>query len=143
LVNQFLWSDAWLLAAIFSARRGEDAATLMKVIAWGDILQHAIFEPEEIESGLQRLTAAGLITNNNWQFVPAGEAEDWYNEFLASRPKGPALMKWLASNLDADVHRDDRDPRNNLSYPELTAAVYETAIRDYEAWFAEQLEKLR
>jgi hypothetical protein len=48
---RFTWSDAWLLAAIVCASR-EDGSSLKGIIAHGDLLNHAIFTPQEIRQGL-------------------------------------------------------------------------------------------
>lgn len=58
--REYNWSDAWLLLAIIYAERyGE--ATPLRVIAAGDFIEHAIFNPDELESGLARLTSGGYI----------------------------------------------------------------------------------
>jgi hypothetical protein len=60
----FTWADAWLLQAIAMAGRDGPAA-LADVIGAGDALNHAIFTFEELDGGLARLRAAGLIATDD------------------------------------------------------------------------------
>ncbi|HKO41952.1 MAG TPA: hypothetical protein VJU84_01575 [Pyrinomonadaceae bacterium] len=48
--HRYNWSDAWLLLAIIYAGRDGDA-TLLRILAAGDFIEHAIFTPDELESG--------------------------------------------------------------------------------------------
>ena len=72
------WSDAWLLLAIVYACRGGDA-NLSRVIAAGDALNHAIFTPAEVESGLARLVAGGYIEVEGDQYYPCAKAVNYRN----------------------------------------------------------------
>lgn len=58
---KLVWSDAWLLYAILGAS-AEAPAPLEDVVAAGDAMNHAIFTFDELNGGLTRLTAVGLVT---------------------------------------------------------------------------------
>ena len=63
----FAWTDAWLLHAILiSVRDGE--APLDVVISAADGIQHAMLTFDEIDGGVARLSAAGLIEIRNKRF---------------------------------------------------------------------------
>ena len=64
------WSDAWLLLAIVRASANGKAG-MQEIIEAGDGINHAIFTDEELEGGLARLTAAGLIKEKNGVFFPS------------------------------------------------------------------------
>jgi hypothetical protein len=100
---RFLWSDAWLLAAIFYAHRAEGAATLDEIIAYGDAINHAIFNPEELDSGFARLVGAGLVSEIGGAFVPTGQATQWYEEFQRASITNIGSMEWVSERLDADT----------------------------------------
>ncbi len=59
--QRFLWSDAWLLTAIYGAALGGDP-TLAQVIGTGDFINHAIFTPAELNGGLGRLERVGFVS---------------------------------------------------------------------------------
>jgi hypothetical protein len=57
----YLWSDAWLLTAIYGASLGGEP-TLARVIGTGDYINHAIFTLSELNGGLSRLERGGFIS---------------------------------------------------------------------------------
>ena len=139
--SRFLWSDAWLLTAIFWAKRAEGQVSLMKTIAYGDAINHAVFLPEELEGGLARLTEARLIQEVNGHFIPVGDAEAWYAEFVALHENNWDSMQWMKAKLRSDPYHGGRDPRNNRRYPGFTKARYDEALQSYKEWYAEQLAR--
>ena len=67
LATDFVWSDTWvLLAIIYNQKRG--SATLQDIIAAADGINHAIPTLEELESALNRLLAAGCITEQDGKY---------------------------------------------------------------------------
>lgn len=70
------WSDAWLLLAIIYASRHEPA-TLAKVIAAGDAINHAIFTPAELDQGLARLSRGGYVDEFDGTLVPLTKAFEY------------------------------------------------------------------
>ena len=107
----------------------------MKIIAYGDLTNIAIFNPEELESGLARLTEAGLVKENAGRFRPAGEATAWYSEFLALNQNNNDSMLWMEAKLHSAPYRDGHDPRNNRHYPGFTKAKFDEAVASYHVWF--------
>lgn len=76
---EFTWSDAWLLLAVACAERehkahGTAGATLTDVIAWGDVINHAIFSSDELRRGFSNLIAAGWVAFDGKFFSLAGMA---------------------------------------------------------------------
>ena len=63
---KFNWSDAWLLLSVIYA--GGEGADLERIISVGDGIEHAIFNPDELESGLARLVSSGHIKEKNGIF---------------------------------------------------------------------------
>jgi hypothetical protein len=131
------------LAAIFYAHRAEGAATLDQIIGYGDAINHAIFKPEEIESGFARLVSAGLLTETAGALAPAGKAIEWYEEFQQAPITNVGSIDWVSKRLGAESYRAGRDPRNDLEYPGFTRAQYEAAYRAYSERAAAILQQLR
>jgi hypothetical protein len=57
----YLWSDAWLLTAIYGAAL-DGPPNLARVIGTGDLINHAIFTLAELNGGLGRLEVGGFIS---------------------------------------------------------------------------------
>jgi len=55
------WSDPWLLLAILDAQRDQPQATLERIYAAGDVVNHAIFTDDELMGGFARLEGGGFI----------------------------------------------------------------------------------
>ena len=52
------WTDAWLLTA--ACMTEENPVSLRSLFAAGDAVNHALFTDEELNTGMTKLTAAGL-----------------------------------------------------------------------------------
>lgn len=107
------WSDAWLLLAIINAsKKGE--ATLTTIIAAGDGIDFAVFEPEEIESGFARLTTGGYVEEKNGIFCPTKTALAY-----AKSTKRRAIhkeLKDIEDMLGAPSAVSEQPSLNNLKY---------------------------
>lgn len=71
----FVWSDAWLLAALTVG--GTDPRSLGQVLAHADALQHAVMTREELNGALGRLGRAELVlleVDGCIRLSPTGEA---------------------------------------------------------------------
>jgi hypothetical protein len=143
MANQdFAWSDAWLLGAIFFAHRAETTATLDQVLAYGDAINHAIFTPEELESGLARLSDAGFIREENGAFIPTGIGQQWYEEFKSVQARRFDFFKWFSKKLGAQPYRPGNEHKLEMRYPGFTSRRYEEALSAYRRRAAETLRSL-
>jgi hypothetical protein len=130
--TQLRWSDAWLLAAIY-LRSKEKPANLTEILAAADFINHAVPNPEELESGLFRLKEASLVnqegTHLSFQCTP--EALERIN--LLKFKTTLQLRKELENSLDVVRWTPGEPlphPANVHAYPGLTAAVYQEAVED-------------
>ncbi len=80
---QFEWSDGWLLMSVLWC--GDDGADLSTIIGVGDMLNHAIFNLEELRDGFRRLLAAGLVAEENGQFQATVSAREMYQKIRRRR----------------------------------------------------------
>jgi hypothetical protein len=131
-------SDVWLLKAIHCAARGE-AADLVDVIAWGDIINHAIFEHEELDGGLARLASAGWIEPTGPSFRLSAKAKAALHEISST--------DWVkqASAIDAGLLGSEVHPWSVPAPPidptltwGLTADVVAEAYKAYRESFRDK-----
>ena len=133
---KFNWSDAWLLLSVIYA--GDEGADLERIIAVGDGIEHAIFNPDELESGLARLTSSGHIKEKNGIFLPTLRVR---RAFAKMTPKRSAIHKDLErieTLIGAAGSSADQPNTNNLKYPGFSEAAYTQAVNRYLGRFGMQ-----
>lgn len=59
--NYFEWSDAWVFLSLSSYDSEFKPIDLSRIIGFGDMLNHAIFLPNELRQGFRKLHLTGLI----------------------------------------------------------------------------------
>jgi hypothetical protein len=124
------WSDAWLLLAIVYANQN-GGATLDRIIAAGDAINHAIFTKAEFESGLVRLTRSGFIAEKDGHFVPTERAQ-LQTKLGHTGGSMHHELNDVAQLLGCPSAIDERPSIDNLRYPGFSVAAYERAIETYQ-----------
>jgi hypothetical protein len=68
--EEWEWSDAWVLTAALNCG---NPVTLEDLVSVGDMINHAIFNYEEIAPAIDRFERAGLMERNGgkWNLYPA------------------------------------------------------------------------
>jgi hypothetical protein len=126
----FNWSDAWLMLAIsLASQRGP--ATLEAIIAAGDEINFSIFNLEELESGLVRLTEARFVAEKSGSFYPTENVRPYAEKFLSDSRATDKRLADVQEMLGAAAAPDEQPCKNNLRYPGLTKEKYEDAVRRY------------
>jgi hypothetical protein len=74
---QFTSSDCWMLFSIGFDRKG---ANLMRILANGDRINHAIFMREELEEGLNKLVGNGFVRTEKGIYYATKKAKDFYRK---------------------------------------------------------------
>ncbi len=69
-----------MLSIAFASQEG--AATLETIIAAGDGINFAIFEADELESGLARLASADFVVEKEGVFFPTEKVQSYAESFL-------------------------------------------------------------
>jgi len=140
----YRWSDAWLLLSIILAASAE-GATLERIISIGDGINRAIFTFQELDGGLARLYAGGLVRLQDERVFPTESAQQLYER--VSRRGGSMLgqMKKLQQKLGASEPSASDDP--NHADPEwslqfFSEADLRRAYAVYKAHFDAVLRKL-
>ena len=124
------WSDAWLLLAIIYANQN-GAATLDRIVAAGDAINHAIFTKAEFESGLARLTESGFIGENDGHFVPTTKTQ-LQTKLGHTRHSMHNELNDVAQLLGCPSAMDEQPSRDNLRYPGFSLSTYEGAVETYQ-----------
>ena len=125
----FNWSDAWVLLAIIIASK-EGLATLATIIEAGDGINFAVFKPEELESGLARLTAGGYVEEKAGNFYPTKLAFNYTNDPTKRRAIHKQLKDIETMLGTAAATSEQRSP-NNLKYAGFSIAAYDSAVAKY------------
>lgn len=129
------WSDVWLLTAIYQTS-GEAPADLVAVIAAADFINHAVPNPEELESGLFRLRQAGLIVeiDERLRFQCTPEALATIEDLAAKTASVHDLRKGLEQRLRVGPWAPGEPlphPQNSHHYPGFSSSTYQGAIQRY------------
>lgn len=124
------WSDAWLLLSIILASEC-GTATLDQIIRAGDGINFAIFDPEEIDSGLARLTASECVKEKNGVFSATNKVMKAWRQCLTPRRNLLNQLEDIRKFLGAPPALDEQPYPNDLHYPGFSQEFYETAFRKY------------
>jgi hypothetical protein len=73
----FTSSDCWVL---FSIDFGKKGSNLSEIILNGDRINHAIFERDELETGINKLACGGFIVYDKGRFLPTQKAKSFYKK---------------------------------------------------------------
>lgn len=126
--KKYNWSDALLLLSIIYASNRESGATLGKIIAAGDWINHAVLNEDEFESGLARLTAGGFIREKNNVFFATLKVRRAYAKTTSP---GRAVSKELSDIeqfIGAVSPTSAQSNINNLKYSEFSHEAFREAV---------------
>lgn len=123
-------SDVWvLLSILLGGGQHKTGATLHAIIRAGDAINHAIFTYEELASGLNRLTAAEYIYEENGKFFATERSKLLLKEARSKKQNVFEMWEYMGSAIGAELYAGTLpNPNNNLTYPGITSeAVIEAA----------------
>lgn len=128
----FRRSDSWLLHAIALAQ-GRTGGDLVGIISAGDFLNHAVFTPAEIRSGLARLIAAGHVADCGLKFRLAGKASAfWETRRGTSVRVQAAWREWdRFLNVPAAVSPAPDVDEPARPYPAVSDRTARRAVSEY------------
>jgi hypothetical protein len=128
----YLWSDVWLFQAIGLASH-EKPARLSEILGAADAVNHALPTDDELHGALTRLTAGGFVQEIEERFqltagVPSTVVDALvHGSWAAGRAAASAYLG--AESWAPD--RNTGDPRNQVTYPGLTAERIREADDEY------------
>ena len=120
-------SDAWLLPAIIYAG---GAATLERIIGAGDWINHAVFNPDELESGLARLAAGGLIKEKKKIFSATLKVRRAYAKTASPRRAVDKELSDIRQFIGA-ASTGEQPQLNDLKYDGITPEEFREAFDKY------------
>ena len=128
---EYNWSDAWLLLAVIYA--GPEGATLERIIEVGNGIEHAIFNPDELESGLARLTTGGHVHDKAGVFYATSPVMTAHQKTTSPQRSIEKELSDIEKYLGAASLADPQPHSNNLRYPGFTKEAYTEAVNNYLA----------
>ena len=133
---EYNWSDAWLLLAIVYA--GSGGANLQKIVAIGDVIEHAIFNADELESGLARLTSGGYIKEHKGVFAATSKVMKAYAKTTSPRRRIYKELEDMQELIGAASPSSEQPQTNNLKYPRFSKKSYQQAVNRYIEGFGKK-----
>lgn len=121
-------NDIWLLLSIIVGGKGGEAS-YHKIIKVGDMINHAIFNHDQIENGLFRLSENNLIIKSNGGYTPTSLAMSDFSQ-VKDRSKN-WFDAWDALKVKYDAVRD-LESLNVNSYPGYSREDVDLAIQSYQ-----------
>jgi hypothetical protein len=132
----FTWSDAWVLASI-AVGGGLKGCELKDVIAAGDLINRAIFNGDELRSGLTKLVNAGYVLHAGGFYVIAGDARAAVEEEIEEGATSYGVMQFFEDFLEVDPYADpERMPQEECPLDSLNDTDIVVAINAYRNEFA-------
>ena len=117
--------DAWVLHAVVLAE-GEEGASLVRIVAAGDYVNHAVFDARELSTGLGRLLTAGLVHRIADAYVPSTDALD------VCSVRGRAEQQRKAAELVAQWSVSAFPLSDDAPSEQACAAAIEAYLAPYE-----------
>jgi hypothetical protein len=130
----FVWSDAWVLAAV-AVGGGLKGCGLKDVIAAGELINRAMLNPCEIRNALGKLIHAGHVTRRAQDnFVIGGDARASVEKLLKESTASFSVMQFFEEFLAVDPYtvNDAEYDENKFALSDLSDADVEAAARAYQ-----------
>jgi hypothetical protein len=130
----FVWSDAWVLAAI-AVGGGLKGCGLKDIIAAGELINRAILNPVEIRNALGKLIHAGHVARRAQDtFVIGGEARIAVERLLKESTASFSVMQFFEDFLAVDPYSTNDADYDDAQYAllDLSDADVDAAVRAYQ-----------
>jgi hypothetical protein len=123
---KYKWEDVWVVASIVTVQGCDDAEggssykkimrlppelskfkNIFQVISAGDYINHAVFLPEELIAGIQKLLAGKFIEIENDKLKPSKKTIEYYENAVSARKRISiaTALKIFAELLEVDMSR--------------------------------------
>lgn len=131
---EFVWSDAWVLAAV-AVGGGLKGCGLKDIIAAGELINRAMLNAGEIRNSLGKLIQAGYVTRRAQDvFVIGGEARTEVEKLLKESTASFSVMQFFEDFLQVDPYtlNDAEYDDSRFALSDLSDADVEAAARAYQ-----------
>lgn len=129
---QYKSSDAWILLSVIYAGI-EQAASLSRVIATADFINHAIVTFEEMEEALARLAVGDFIVYNDGKLSPSRRTMAFYVSITKSRRPVYKELEDIQRMLDVSCLIPSIRSLVD-QFPSLTREYFEESVKEYLSW---------
>jgi len=129
----FVWSDAWVLAAV-AVGGGLKGCGLKDIIAAGELINRAILTSDEIRNALGKLIASGHVQRRARDtFVIGGDARTAVEKLLKESAASFSVMQFFEDFLGVDPYsvNDAEYDDGKFALSDLSDADVEAAARAY------------
>jgi hypothetical protein len=99
----FVWTDAWVLAAV-AVGGGLKGCVLKDVIAAGDLVNRALLSGDELRASLPKLISRGYVTQGGGYYVIAGPARQAVEQLLEQGASSFSVMQFFEDFLQVDPY---------------------------------------
>jgi hypothetical protein len=124
----FVWSDAWVLAAV-AVGGGLKGCGLKDVIAAGELINRAILNADELRSALGKLIHAGHVARRSQDtFVIGGDARNAIEKLLKESTASFSVMQFFEDFLAVDPYS-----MNDAEYDDGGFALSDLSDEDVDA----------
>jgi hypothetical protein len=130
----FVWSDAWVLAAV-AVGGGLKGCGLKDIIAAGELINRAVLNPGEVRNALGKLIHAGHVTRRAQDsFVIGGDARASVEKLLKESTASFSVMQFFEEFLGVDPYtlNDAEYDESQFALSDLSDADVEAAARAYQ-----------
>jgi hypothetical protein len=130
----FVWSDAWVLAAV-AVGGGLKGCGLKDVIAAGELINRAILTSDEIRNALGKLIACGHIQRRARDtFVIGGDARTAVEKLLKESAASFSVMQFFEDFLEVDPYtvNDAEYDDSQFALSDMSDADVDSAARAYQ-----------
>jgi hypothetical protein len=130
----FVWSDAWVLAAV-AVGGGLKGCGLKDVIAAGELINRAILNADELRNALGKLIQAGHVMRRAQDtFVIGGEARAAIEKLLKESTASFSVMQFFEDFLAVDPYsvNDAEYDDARFALSDLSDADVDAAARAYQ-----------
>jgi hypothetical protein len=123
---EFQWSDAWLLMAVSMC--GKNSGDLAGIIGVGDMLNHAIFNLDELQDGFDRLINAGFVSHEDGRYRLTEAARPLFKQIRRRRLNMFEEVAALADLLQSMPCTLQQDENRVL----ISQEEYRNAVQKYQ-----------
>ncbi|GEM_PF-5813015 len=136
------WVDTWLLLSILYSKKQDNTFEWKNVIGTGDVINHSIFNYEEINAGIENLVLTDYLSVNGNKIFVTNKALELF-ELLEKRNRYASSftrLQQLEKELDVIPYSKVTCPNiynesslNTEQY--ITMQEYQNAIKQYKSKF--------
>lgn len=140
------WIDAWLLLSILYSKKQDNTFEWKCVIGTGDVINHSIFNYEEINAGVEKLVLTGYLSVIGSKILVTDKAIKLLKDIEVKEGTASPLERYMQLEKELDVIPYSTVPyginyESNSKYSKgyITIQEYQNATKNNTAKFFKKL----